>query len=55
LAQFCRLHEFKQALRKNEKLLESMLNHLRGAPVQELRAEGLVWSPKIVGDLNDEF
>lgn len=26
-------HEFKQALRKNEKLLESILSHLRGAPV----------------------
>jgi hypothetical protein len=31
-------HEFKQALRKNEKLLESILSRLRGAPVQELRA-----------------
>lgn len=27
-------HEFKQALRKNEKLLESILSHLRGVPVQ---------------------
>ncbi len=30
-------HEFKQALRKNEKHLESILSHLRGVPVQELR------------------
>jgi len=30
-------HEFKQSLRKNEKLLESILSHLRRAPVQELR------------------
>ncbi|MBZ5549078.1 MAG: hypothetical protein LAO22_14155 [Acidobacteriia bacterium] len=30
-------HEFKQALRKNEKLLESILTRLRGASVQELR------------------
>ena len=28
-------HNFKQTLRKNEKLLESMLSRLRGAPVQE--------------------
>jgi len=28
-------HNFKQTLRKNEKLLESMLSSLRGAPVQE--------------------
>jgi hypothetical protein len=31
------LHEFKLAPRKNERLLESILSHLRGAPVQELR------------------
>ena len=31
-------HEFKQALRKNEKLLESILSRLRGASAQELRA-----------------
>ena len=31
-------HEFKQGLRKSEKLLDSMLSRLRGAPVQELRA-----------------
>jgi hypothetical protein len=30
-------HEFKQSLRKNEKLLESILSHLRRVPVQELR------------------
>jgi hypothetical protein len=30
-------HEFKQGLRKNEKLLESILSRLRGATVQELR------------------
>lgn len=30
--------EFKQALRKSEKLLDSMLSRLRGAAVQELRA-----------------
>jgi hypothetical protein len=30
-------HEFKLALRKNEKLLESILSRLRGAPIQELR------------------
>jgi len=30
--------EFKQALRKKEKLLDSMLSRLRGAAVQELRA-----------------
>lgn len=30
-------HEFKQTLRKHEKLLESVLSRLRGAPVQELR------------------
>jgi hypothetical protein len=30
-------HELKQALRKNEKLLESILSRLRGVPVQELR------------------
>ena len=30
-------HEFKQALRKNEKLLESILSHLRRVPVQDLR------------------
>ncbi len=26
-------HDFKLALRRNEKLLESILNHLRGVPV----------------------
>lgn len=31
-------HEFKQGLRKNEKLLDSMLCRLRGIPSQELRA-----------------
>ena len=31
-------HEFKQGLRKNEKLLDSMLCRLRGATSQELRA-----------------
>jgi len=31
-------HEFKQGLRKNEKLLNSMLCRLRGAAGQELRA-----------------
>ena len=30
-------HEFKQGLRKNDKLLESILSRLRGATVQELR------------------
>ena len=30
-------YEFKQTLRKHEKLLESVLRRLRGAPVQELR------------------
>jgi len=30
-------HEFKQSLRKSEKLLESILSHLRRVPVQELR------------------
>lgn len=29
--------EFKQRLRKDEKLLESILSHLQGAPVQTLR------------------
>ncbi len=29
--------ECRQALRKNEKLIESMLSHLHGAPVQEIR------------------
>ncbi|MBZ5680487.1 MAG: hypothetical protein LAO24_10310 [Acidobacteriia bacterium] len=29
--------EFKLALRKNEKLLESILSRLRGALIQELR------------------
>jgi hypothetical protein len=28
-------HEFKMVLRKNEKLLESLLNRLREAPVHE--------------------
>jgi hypothetical protein len=31
-------HEFKHGLRKNEKLLDSMLCRLRGAVDQELRA-----------------
>ncbi|MGA7769679.1 MAG: hypothetical protein ABR881_24140 [Candidatus Sulfotelmatobacter sp.] len=31
-------HEFKQGLRKNEKLLDSMVSRLRGATSQELRA-----------------
>jgi len=31
-------HEFKQGLRKNEKLLDSMVSRLRGAASQELRA-----------------
>ena len=31
-------HEFKQGLRKNEKLLDSMLCRLRGVVSQELRA-----------------
>jgi hypothetical protein len=31
-------HEFKQGLRKNERLLDSMLGRLRGAGSQELRA-----------------
>ena len=31
-------HEFKQGLRKNEKLLDSMVSRLRGAAGQELRA-----------------
>ena len=31
-------HEFKQALRKNEKLLDSMMSRLRGAPIQGLRS-----------------
>ncbi len=30
--------EFKQELRKDEKLLDSMLSRLRGAGVQEVRA-----------------
>jgi len=30
-------HEFKLALRKNEKLIESILSRLRAAPVQVLR------------------
>jgi hypothetical protein len=30
-------HEFKLALRKNEKLLESVLSRMRAAPMQELR------------------
>jgi len=30
--------EFKRALRKNEKLLDSMLSHLRGTRVEEPRA-----------------
>ena len=30
-------HDFKLALRKNEKLLESILSRLRAAPIQELR------------------
>lgn len=31
-------HEFKQGLRKNEKLLDSMVSRLRRAAGQELRA-----------------
>ena len=31
-------YEFRQGLRKNEKLLDSMLRRLRGAAVQELHA-----------------
>jgi len=31
-------HEFKQTLRKNERLLDSVLRRLREAAVQELRA-----------------
>ena len=31
-------HQFKEALRKNEKLLESVLSRLRGTPIQELRS-----------------
>ena len=31
-------HEFKQGLRKNEKLLDSVVSRLRGATSQELRA-----------------
>jgi hypothetical protein len=30
--------EFKQGLRQNEKLLDSMLSRLRGAAVQEVRS-----------------
>jgi hypothetical protein len=30
-------HEFKLVLRKNEKLLESILSRLQAAPIQELR------------------
>lgn len=30
--------EFKQGLRKNEKLLDSILSRLRGSAVQEFRA-----------------
>lgn len=30
--------EFKQGLRKNEKLLEAMVGHLRDAAVQDLRS-----------------
>jgi len=30
--------EFKQGLRKNEQLLESMMSRLRGVPAEELRA-----------------
>jgi len=30
-------HEFKQVLRRNEKLLESVLSRLRGAAVREIR------------------
>jgi len=30
-------HDFKLVLRKNEKLLECILSHLRGAPIQEFR------------------
>jgi len=31
-------HEFRQTLRKNERLLDSVLSRLRGAAVQEIRA-----------------
>ena len=31
-------HEFKQGLRKNERLLDSMLGRLRGMAVQQVRA-----------------
>ena len=31
-------HEFRQTLRKNERLLDSVLSRLREAAVQELRA-----------------
>jgi len=31
-------HEFKLALRKNEKLLESILSRLQAAPIQEVRS-----------------
>jgi len=30
--------EFKQGLRKNERLVDSMFNRLRGAAVQEVRS-----------------
>ena len=30
-------HEFKQSLRKNERLIESILSHLRRVAIQELR------------------
>jgi hypothetical protein len=30
-------HDFKLGLRRNEKLLESILSRLRGAPIQEVR------------------
>ena len=31
-------HKFRQTLRKNERLLDSVLGRLRGAAVQEIRA-----------------
>jgi len=31
-------HEFKQTLRRNERLIESILSHLREAPVPALRS-----------------
>jgi hypothetical protein len=31
-------HDFKHTLRKNEKVLESILSHLRGVPAQTVGA-----------------